>query len=120
MDDDAAGAWMRAIACRFADDFPELNDMGREIAALRIEVINSGRIGDTVSGTMSRFANDVLAYHPDLIIWQLGTNDVAWGGGTRGLKDMITSGVRTLRTSGADIVLMEYAICAHGACLLRA
>jgi acyl-CoA thioesterase-1 len=85
--------------------------MGREIAALRpagqVEVINSGRIGDTVSGTMSRFASDVLAHHPDLIIWQLGTNDVAWGGRAGGLNDMVTSGVRTLKTSGADIVLMD-------------
>jgi acyl-CoA thioesterase I len=85
--------------------------MGREIAALRpaahVEVINSGRIGDTVSGTMSRFRDDVLAHHPDLIIWQLGTNDVAWGGRTGGIKDAIISGVRTLKASGADIVLMD-------------
>ena len=37
----------------------------------------------------------------------MGTNDVAWGGRAGGLKDMITSGVRTLKTSGADIVLMD-------------
>jgi acyl-CoA thioesterase-1 len=85
--------------------------MRRELAALRpstqIEVINSGRIGDTISGTMARFQNDVLAYRPDLVIWQLGTNDVAWGGRADGLKDQIVAGVRALKADGADVILMD-------------
>jgi acyl-CoA thioesterase-1 len=32
----------------------------------------------------SRFEPDVFAHTPDLVIWQVGTNDVAWGGRTRG------------------------------------
>jgi lysophospholipase L1-like esterase len=85
--------------------------MGREITALRpatrVNVINSGRVGDTVPGMISRFGTDVLAHHPDLIVWQLGTNDVVLGGRAGGLKSMIVSGVHTLKTSGADIVLMD-------------
>jgi acyl-CoA thioesterase I len=85
--------------------------MRRELAALRpaaqVEVINSGRIGDTVSGSMARFQNDVLAYAPDLIIWQLGTNDVAWGGRADGLKDQIVAGVRALKADGAEVILMD-------------
>jgi lysophospholipase L1-like esterase len=85
--------------------------MRRELAALRpaaqVEVINSGRIGDTVLGSMARFQNDVLAYAPDLIIWQLGTNDVAWGGRAEGLKEQIVAGVRTLKLDGADVILMD-------------
>src|SRR6266571_7140846 len=89
--------------------YPEV--MRRELAALRptaqVEVINSGRIGDTVWGSMARFRNDVLAYAPDLIVWQLGTNDVAWGGRAEGLKDQIVVGVRTLKADGADVILMD-------------
>ena len=48
-----------------------------------------------------------LAYRPDLVIWQLGTNDVAWGGNADGLKDVIVNGVRTLKASGADVILMD-------------
>jgi acyl-CoA thioesterase-1 len=85
--------------------------MRRELAALRpgaqIEVVNSGRIGDTISGTLARLQTDVLAYRPDLVIWQLGTNDVAWGGRADGLKDWIVSGVRTLKSDGADVILMD-------------
>src|SRR5262245_55727497 len=63
--------------------YPEV--MRRELTRLRsgttVEIVNSGRIGDTIAGTMGRFERDVLAYQPDLVVWQLGTNDVAWGGG---------------------------------------
>ena len=44
---------------------------------------------------------------PDLVIWQLGTNDVAWGGSADGLKEVIINGVRTLKASGADVILMD-------------
>ena len=99
------GLWMLSADATY----PEV--MGREITELRpatrVMVINSGRVGDTVPGMISRFGSDVVAHHPDLIVWQLGTNDVVLGGRADGVKDMIISGVRTLKTSGADIVLMD-------------
>ena len=89
--------------------YPEV--MARELTALRpgtrIEVINSGQVGDTITGMIGRFDRDVLAYQPDLVVWQLGTNDVAWGGSADGLKELIVNGVRTLKASGADVILMD-------------
>ena len=89
--------------------YPEV--MQRELAALRprnrIEIVNSGRIGDTITGMIARFSRDVLAYAPDLIVWQLGTNDVAWGGRADGLKDLVIEGIRALKAGGADVVLMD-------------
>ena len=41
------------------------------------------------------------------MVWQLGTNDVAWGGSVDGLKDQVTRGIRTLSRSGADVILMD-------------
>src|SRR5262249_30161079 len=71
-----------------AATYPEV--MRRELARLwpsaRIEVVNSGRIGETIGGSISRFERDALAYGPDLVVWQLGTNDVAWGGRGDGLQ----------------------------------
>ncbi len=92
-----------------AGTYPEV--MRRELAALRpsaqVEVVNSGRLFDTISGSMARFERDVLAHRPDLVIWQLGTNDIAWGGSAGGLKDQVVQGVRTLKAGGADVVLMD-------------
>jgi len=89
--------------------YPEV--MKRELARLRpkaqVAVVNSGRIGDTIPGSIARFDRDVFSYAPDLVVWQLGTNDVAWGGSADGAKDLVVSGVRSLKASGADVVLMD-------------
>jgi lysophospholipase L1-like esterase len=44
---------------------------------LDVKVINSGVPGNTSAMAKERFAKDVLAYKPDLVIIQLGTNDAA-------------------------------------------
>lgn len=99
------GLWVLSLD----STYPQV--MRHELAALRrgaqIEVINSGRIGDTVTGSIARFQRDVLAYQPDLVIWQLGTNDVAWGGRADGLKQLIVTGIRELKRDGADVILMD-------------
>jgi lysophospholipase L1-like esterase len=40
-------------------------------------------------------------------VWQLGTNDIAWGGSSDGLKERITAGVRMLKGTHADVILMD-------------
>jgi acyl-CoA thioesterase I len=100
------GLWV----LRSAATYPEV--MRRELSRLRssaaIDVINSGRIGDTIPNNVARFERDVFAHTPDLVIWQLGTNDVAWGGRPdQGLKRSVLEGVRTLKAWSADVVLMD-------------
>jgi lysophospholipase L1-like esterase len=99
------GLWAMSSAATY----PEV--MRRELEALwpsvRIEVFNRGRIGETISGTMARFGHDVFTYLPELVVWQLGTNDVAWGGRASGLKDQVVKGVRALKGSGTDVILMD-------------
>jgi lysophospholipase L1-like esterase len=86
--------------------------MRRELARLRpnaaINIVNSGRVGDTIPDNIARFERDVLAHTPDLVVWQLGTNDVVWGGRPDAqLKTKVVEGVRTLRAGSADVVLMD-------------
>src|SRR5262245_27952076 len=84
-----------------AATYPEV--MKRELVRLRpqapVVVINSGRIGDTVPGSIKRLQRDAITHHPALVIWQLGTNDVAWGGSTQGLREQMTHGVQALKAS---------------------
>jgi acyl-CoA thioesterase-1 len=99
------GLWMFDAAATY----PQV--MRRELERLhpnsRVEVVNSGRVGDTITGNLMRFESDVFAYRPDLVIWQLGTNDVAWGGSADGLKEKVISGLKALKASGADVILMD-------------
>jgi acyl-CoA thioesterase I len=100
------GLWVLAAAATY----PEV--MRRELSRLRpnatISVVNSGRIGDTIQGNIARFERDVLAHSPDLVVWQLGTNDVVWGGRPDQLfKNTAIEGVRALKAASADVVLMD-------------
>jgi lysophospholipase L1-like esterase len=82
-------------------------EIARLDPAARIEIVNSGRNGDTISGNIARFERDVFAHHPDLIIWQLGSNDLTWGESGESLETKISDAVKTLRASGADVILMD-------------
>lgn len=73
----------------------------------RIELINSGRIGDTIPDNIARLERDVLVHRADLVVWQLGTNDIVWGGHTDGLEELIIRGIRVLRSGGSDVILMD-------------
>jgi acyl-CoA thioesterase I len=100
------GLWV----LRSAATYPEV--MRRELSRLRsnatIKVINSGRVGDTIPNNVARFERDVFAHTPDLVVWQLGTNDVAWGGRPdEGLKRSVLEGVRALKAGSSDVVLMD-------------
>src|SRR6201993_3759563 len=100
------GLWV----LRSAATYPEV--MRQELLRLRpnatIQVINSGRVGDTIPNNIARFERDVFAHTPDLVIWQLGTNDVAWGGRPdEGLKKSVIEGVRALKAGSSDVVLMD-------------
>ena len=100
------GLWVLASAATY----PEV--MRRELLRLRsnatVSIINSGRVGDTTHDNVARFERDVFAHRPDLVVWQLGTNDVVWGGRPDGLlKETVVRGVKALKAAPADAVLMD-------------
>jgi len=89
--------------------FPDV--MKQELLRLRpsarIELINSGRIMDDLSGNVARIDKDVLHYKPDLVVWQIGTNDVVWRGIADNTKEILSNAVKRLKAANTDIVLMD-------------
>lgn len=72
-----------------------------------VEVINSGVGGETVADNLARFGRDVIALDPDLVIWQVGTNDALEGVPAAVLRDQVLAGIAQVRAAGAEIVLMD-------------
>ncbi len=89
--------------------YPEVmkKELARLNPAAQITIVNSGRNGDTIPGNVARFERDVFAHKPDLVVWQLGSNDLTWMESIDSLKKKIFDGVDALRASGADIILMD-------------
>src|SRR5262245_54791222 len=71
-----------------------------------VTVINKGISGETVSAVLGRFQRDVLSYRPQLVIWQTGSHAALGAGNVEDYGAAIHDGIRRLRTSRVDIVLM--------------
>jgi len=72
-----------------------------------IRVINRGKGGEDAPEEMARLNRDVIAEHPDLVIWQVGTNAVLRRDDLAGDGERIERGVGLLKQDGSDVVLMD-------------
>jgi acyl-CoA thioesterase-1 len=73
----------------------------------QITVINRGVNGEEARDMLARFADQVLAAKPDLVVWQLGTNSVLRDHPVAPINSLIFEGVRELKAIGADVVMMD-------------
>jgi acyl-CoA thioesterase I len=89
--------------------FPDImrQEMLRLRPSAKIELINSGRIMETIPDNIARLDNDVLRHRPDLVIWQLGSNDAVWRGIAHNAKEILTDAVKRLKAANADVVLVD-------------
>lgn len=72
-----------------------------------LTVLNRGKGGEDAGEELARLDRDVVAAHPDLVIWQLGTNAVLRRDDLAADEGMMERGVEILRRDGIDVVLMD-------------
>src|SRR5947207_7184603 len=75
--------------------------------AISIRVINRGKGGEDVAEEFARLERDVIAEHPHLVIWQVGTNAVLRRDDLTADEELIERGIALLKASGSDVVLMD-------------
>lgn len=72
-----------------------------------VSVVNAGVGGETVPKTLERLEAVLKNQHFDLVVWQLGTNDALRGGTPATIRSYLDKGLRAIRTSGSDVVLVD-------------
>jgi lysophospholipase L1-like esterase len=72
-----------------------------------IVVINQGIGGEEVPDMLKRFDEAIVKTKPDLVLWQLGTNSVVRGHMSTDQAALIRTGLKTIRATGADVVLID-------------
>ncbi len=72
-----------------------------------IVVHNRGIGGEMIGDMLRRFEKAVVAAHPDLVLWQLGTNSVLRDHEARESDAAIRRGIGLIRATGADLVLID-------------
>ncbi|MCL2713101.1 MAG: SGNH/GDSL hydrolase family protein [Alphaproteobacteria bacterium] len=93
---------------------PEFNYPNRLAAQLRkhypaseITVLNAGVGGEDAPEMMKRLQSSVLDPHPDLVIWQVGTNAVLRNLDPTDTVHLVEQGVVRIQAAGSDIVLVD-------------
>ena len=76
-----------------------------------VAVLNRGKGGDDSEAMSKRLERDVLGEHPDLVIWQTGSNDPLRGVPVERFKELTRAGILAIRATGADVVLMDQQWC---------
>lgn len=72
-----------------------------------ITVVNRGINGETAQEMLARFDHDVFVAHPDLVLWQVGSNAVLLGRPIAPTGLLIDQGLRRLKVAGFDVVLID-------------
>jgi acyl-CoA thioesterase I len=72
-----------------------------------ITVLNRGINGQQTEQMLARFQTDVIAAHPDLVLWQVGTNSVLRDHPLKPHAALLHDGIAQLKEAGADVVLMD-------------
>lgn len=73
-----------------------------------VTVVNRGVGGERSFQMLARFDKDVFAEHPDLVIWQAGTNGALQSDeDAPSTRETIKTGIDRLRAAGIDVVLMS-------------
>jgi lysophospholipase L1-like esterase len=93
---------------------PEFNYPNRLAVQLRrqypsadISVINAGRGGEDAPEMMKRLQTSVIDAHPDLVIWQVGTNAVLRNLDPTETANLVEDGIARIQAAGADLVLVD-------------
>lgn len=82
-------------------------DLQQRLPGVDITVINRGRGGETAWETANRLQAELDAYRPDLVIWQLGTNDILRARPWSAIVQDLHRGSDILGRAGVDVLLVD-------------
>jgi acyl-CoA thioesterase-1 len=74
---------------------------------LAVAVVNKGIGGEKAEQMVARFTRDVLPYHPQLVIWQTGSNSALQSGDVQAYEHTIREGIARLKAAHIDVILMD-------------
>ncbi len=73
----------------------------------QVEIHNRGINGQDILHMNERLRVDAVEIRPDLVLWQLGTNDVLRSQGVEVYRAHILRGIAILQAAGIDVVLID-------------
>lgn len=81
-------------------------ELARRFQTEDITVVNQGVNGEEAADMLARF-DAALAEHPDLVLWQVGTNAVLHDTSSDAVAEVVIEGIKRIKAIGADVVLID-------------
>jgi acyl-CoA thioesterase-1 len=100
-----AGAGASSPAAAYPSRLAE--ELRQRFPAAQITVLNRGVNGEEAADMLARLTTDVVEENPDLVLWQVGTNAILRDNPLDQAKQLIQDGVRRLKATGADVLLID-------------
>ena len=82
-------------------------DLRARFPGISVEMLNRGVGGEDAREMLVRIDRDVNDEHPDLVLWQLGTNALLREDGVAQEAKTIREGITRIRAAGADVMLID-------------
>lgn len=82
-------------------------ELGALFPKQQITVVNRGVNGEETRDMLARFDANVIAEHPDLVVWQVGTNAVLRDHPLAPAGTLMQAGLAKLKAIGADVILID-------------
>jgi lysophospholipase L1-like esterase len=104
----AIGASSAAVLGMHRGDTPPLLErlLERTIKGLDVEIINRGFSGELANAAAERIKIEVALNHPDIVLWQVGTNDAFAHVPVESFRLSLSNGVRWLKAHNVDVILV--------------
>jgi lysophospholipase L1-like esterase len=116
----AAGRTLRIVALGSSSTYgtgassPANNYPSRLEAELRarfpdmdIKVLNRGIGGEDAKEMLARLDKSVIAEHPDLVLWQVGTNAIVNDEKVAVEEQLVRTGIERLKAAGIDVIIVD-------------
>jgi acyl-CoA thioesterase I len=85
----------------------QLHDiLGKALNGVEVDIVNRGVSGEVASTTAERLRSEVAIERPDLVLWQLGTNDALSRVPPAQFAETVRSTVEWLKSDRIDVVLV--------------
>ena len=96
-------------ASRYEAGFVPLlqTDLRARLPNVRVEVVNRGVGGETAHETVARMEAEIAFHRPDLVIWQVGTNDVMRARPWNDVAVDLQRGEDILTRANVDVLLID-------------
>ncbi len=80
--------------------------LAKALNGVDVEIVNRGVSGEVAATTAERLRSEVAVERPDLVLWQLGTNDALSRVAPEQFEETVRSTVNWLKAEKIDVVLV--------------